>query len=440
MLTTALLTLALAFVSKPCTPPALKGSVARCGVVMVADDPAKPNGRTISLNVVVLPAIKKKESAPAMFQLDGGPGIAATNAADFYLGPGALYRRQSDVVLFDQRGTGASNPLRCPALERNSPLSDMYPKADVIACRDALTKDATLANYSTESAADDVDAVRQALGYTKIDLWALSYGTRLAQEYIKRYPAHVSHAFLAGFVPLDYRAPLFHALNAQRVFDLLFFKCQFDASCSAKYPHLRDDWKSAMQAFHSNPSGEALRSMMGTAAGQRKIPKLIHAAAAGDLEPFRKQLPRDSSMFAEGLYLTIACSEGAARIGEGDVEKYTAGTFVGSYRVDQELGACSEWPKYTPRPTFFDPPVNTPPILVIAGEMDQVASPAWAYDFCAKLPRCRYIEIPDLGHGPFDLDAWEHGACYDDVAAAFFRDGIKVDASCIRQMHPPAFE
>jgi pimeloyl-ACP methyl ester carboxylesterase len=440
------------FSPRPCPPP-LAGTSARCGTVLVPE--GLTGGRTIGLNVVVLPAVGKR-SGTALFHLEGGPGIAATNGSAFYLGPGSAYRSNRDVVLFDQRGTGDSSPLRCPELERRSPLQEMYPVDEVRACGDVLREQAELKSYSTERAADDIESVRKALGYEKIDIWAISYGTRLAQDYIKRFPTRVSHVVLAGFVPLDYRTPLFHAPNGQRVLDLLFYKCQRDPQCSNKYPHLRSEWNAVLQSLarapvevhegekvvtvSRGPFGEAVRSLMGTAAAQRRVPAAIHAAAAGDFAPFLQLMPKDGSMFADGLYLTIGCAEGASRIRPEEIERQTSETFTGDYRVRRELAACAQWPTYSPRATFYDPPRSTVPVLVMAGEMDQVAAPEWGYEFCASLPDCRYVLIPDMGHGPFDLDLWTNGSCFDDIAVAFYDHPATVDVSCVRRMRPPEFK
>lgn len=425
----------------PC-PPALAKAHARCETVTVAEDPAKPAGRHIALNVVVVPAIKKKSGEPAMFHLEGGPGIAGTDAAGFYAGPGSVYREDRDVVLFDQRGTGASNPLRCPELEKRGPLVDMYPPDEVKACREALEKTADLTQYSTERAAEDVDAIRRALGYERIDLWAISYGTRLAQVYMKRYPSHVRRVLLAGFAPLDYRTPLFHAVNAQRVLDLLFYKCERDAACGARYPALREEWASMMRlatepAAPHGPFAEALRNLMGTATSQRKLPADIHAAREGNLAQIESRFAKDSSQFALGEYFSVVCSEAAARIRDADVANATAGTFLGTYRVQQELDACSHWTKSPVAPSFYEPP-KSGSVLVMAGEMDATTPPDWSYEFCGKLPHCRVLLFPDLGHGPFDLDQWQHGECYDTIAARFLASG-RVEDGCAKEMKPPPF-
>jgi hypothetical protein len=64
--------------------------------------------------------------------------------------------------------------------------------------------------------------------------------------------------------------------------------------------------------------------------------------------------------------------------------------------------------------------------------------PDIAEQFCSKLQNCHLLTIPDLGHGPFDLDLWTAGDCYDTITAKFLNDGI-VDDSCLKKMRPPAF-
>ena len=94
------------------------------------------------------------------------------------------------------RGTGASNPLHFPKIEHRSALDDMYDAATVADCRRSLEASADLSQYTTEAAAHDIDAIRAALGYPKIDLMGMSYGTFLEQAYIKLYPSLVRAAVL----------------------------------------------------------------------------------------------------------------------------------------------------------------------------------------------------------------------------------------------------
>jgi pimeloyl-ACP methyl ester carboxylesterase len=439
----------------PCTSERLKGAL--CGTLSVPEDPDPPERRTIQLNVPVLPALEPRAGAGPVCHLGGGRGVAAWGAAEFYLGPGSLYRRSRDVVLVDQRGTGGSGPLRCPTLEQRSPLEDYEPVGAVAACRRALEAQADLTKYSTSIASFDLDRVRAALGYDRVDLWALSYGTRLAQGYLKAFPSRVRSAVLMGFAPLDYKAPLFHAVAAQRVLDLVLDACQLDAPCAARYPDLRRQWRSLLARLEAGPVvaspspgattmeirrepfGEALRTMLGTAAGQRRLPAIIHRAAQGDFSPFLAMVPKGPPG-AEGLYLTIACSEAGARITDEEARRHTAGTFLGDYRVARERAACSAWRTYAVPESFYVPPSGGVPLLVISGEMDHVTPPAWAEAFCAAIDSCTLLRIPALGHGPFDLDEWTHGECLDAVTQAFYEHPGRVDADCLRGLKPPPFQ
>jgi pimeloyl-ACP methyl ester carboxylesterase len=433
-----------------------------CGSLEVPENHEIVDGPTISLYVVVLSAIEPRAGTPPLFELAGGPGIAVTEARQFFLGPGSRYRQWRDVVLVDQRGTGRSSPLRCPDLEAQSPLDDMYPLEAVRKCRDALEASADLTQYTTRNSTSDIDRVRAALGHEVVDLQGISYGTELARAYMRFYPQRVRSAVLIGPPSSDARTPLMHAANAQRSLELLFYECQVDPACSAAYPDLRSSFAAVVRRLGSvvratrvnpmtgesaeveirrGPFAEAFRGLLSTASARRTLPAMIESAAAGDFGPFLNALPPDSSMFAEGLYLSIACSEGTSRIDPDEVGRFTSGTFFGNYRVKQQMQACAEWPLATVDEEFFEPLRSDHPVLVISGEVDQVTPPAYAREICAALPNCSLIEIAGMGHGPFDLDVWSNGGCHDEVIYAFFESGTAegLDTRCVAEMKPPPF-
>ena len=188
---------------KPC-PVAGVDEELLCGKLTVFENREKHTGRTIDLNIVVLPALDQKSKAEPLFDLAGGPGAASTEAADFWAGPGREYRRRHDVVLVDQRGTGQSNRLSIP--QDKTPqhyLSEMYPVDYVREMRHTLEQRADLTKYTTSIAMDDLDDVRAWLGYDKINLIGGSYGTQAALVYMRRYPEHVRSAILVAVAPTD---------------------------------------------------------------------------------------------------------------------------------------------------------------------------------------------------------------------------------------------
>jgi pimeloyl-ACP methyl ester carboxylesterase len=213
------------FVVQPCIDESLP-SRARCGTVTVPEDRARPSGRQIGLNLIVISAATPLKEPQALFDLEGGPGLADTKNASFYLTDGAAYAATRDIVLIDQRGTGGSNPLDCPEFDApDKTLQPMFPVAAVQSCRARLSGSADLTRYTTDDAVADLDDVRRALGYAKIDLFALSYGTTLALRYVQRHEDRVRSAVLLSAVPPSAMPPRHHATAAQAALDQMIADC-----------------------------------------------------------------------------------------------------------------------------------------------------------------------------------------------------------------------
>lgn len=362
----------------PCAAAGHTGtSETLCGTVSVFENRAAGRGRRIDLHVVVVPAVGGG-SRPPLFSFDGGPGLAASDGAGLWQTELKAFRQNRDIVLIDQRGAGASNPLRCERDRRDAGdfLGEMYSPEYVRRCRSELESRADLTRYTTPAAADDVEDVRRALGYGRIDIAGLSYGTRLALVYLRKHPKSVHAAVLMGVTPTWARLPLFHAANAQRAMSLLLEDCAAEASCAAAYPDLAADLARVRDSLGRAPARveaawpagsapkavsitrdvffEALRRQMYAPSTSRRIPAVLHAAALGDFGPFvAAALPagdgRDRG--ADGLYLSITCSEDTSRITPAEAERAASGTAFGPYRIDQQRRACSLWPTTSlPRP------------------------------------------------------------------------------------------
>ena len=417
----AALLAAAAVTLTPCKPPHVEESLS-CGKVTVAENPAKPDGRTIDLNVVVLPSLSNEKREP-LFELDGGPGLPATKAAGLFAGPLRAYRAHRDVVLVDQRGTGASNPLQCPKSE--TCLEESRAKAD-------------LRFYGTPYAVDDLDRVRAALGYDRIDLEGISYGTRVALEYIRRHRDHVRHVVMMGATATWATLPLYHAANAQRAFDLLF------ADAASKYPNLRAELLDVIGRLRAKPdpvsAGEfvdALRSMMYLPVGAAHVPKIIDAAARGDFAPFMSQ--RGKWPGAEGDYRALTCSEDVTFIREDEVRRVTAGTYLGDYRVRRQQNECKGWPHATMPADFRDDVTSDVPVLIFAGERDPVTAPAWSEAIAAHLSHAVVVHVEHDAHLPIGL---AHLECWDAIENHFLDEGVvrPEDTACVAQMTAPPFE
>jgi pimeloyl-ACP methyl ester carboxylesterase len=403
----------------------------RCLAVTVPENHDAPGGRTIALNVVVIPAKTPAPALPPMYDLAGGPGLPATEAAAFYLGEGAAHRQHRDIVLVDQRGTGGSAPLACPEL---TATGASYPDAQTRACRDRLAAGADLSAYHTDAAVADLRAVRAALGHGAVDLFGLSYGTRLALAWIAAEPGAIRAATLIGTVPDDARVPLWHARHAQDALGQVFADCRADKACDAVYRTLDEEWAAVLRREDFDGAArETFRNLLTTTAGQRRVPAVIRRLAT-DGPP---DAPPPPTSLADGLFLSVTCAEDTAWIGDAEIGPATAGTFAGDWRIRRQQAACAIWdvPKRTLR--YAREPVDVP-LLLIAGERDHVTPVAWARRVAAAFPRSRVVTIPALGHFPAGL---ANMGCLDTLMLAFAADPdpAKLDTACVATMRPPRF-
>jgi pimeloyl-ACP methyl ester carboxylesterase len=447
---------------KPCRLPGIDEELF-CGKLTVFEDREKRAGRTIDLNVVVLPAFDQEQKAQPLFDLAGGPGASSVDAAGFYAGPGKAYRQRHDVVCVDQRGTGQSNRLAIFRAKTPSYyLSEMFPVDYVREMRHELEKRADLTKYTTSIAMDDLDDVRAWLGYDKISLFGASYGTRAALVYMRQHPDHVRSTILLGVAPTNLKMPLHHAESGARAIDLLLGECEQDAACQTAFPQVRDDWKNALEQLEKQPArveysppgkstpttveiqrgvfGEKIRSWMYDRDKAARIPLIVHHAAAGDFGPFLQQAigPSIPDFVADGMYLSVTCAEDVPFIDPEEAKKLTAGNPFGNYRVFQQTRACGLWPRSEIPSKFLEAVSSIAPVLIFSGNMDPVTPPKNVDDVIRHLPNSKHVIIPEAGHG---VDGLSDPGCIDRIAIEFLDkgDAKNLDVSCVERMKPPPF-
>lgn len=430
-----------------------------CATYPVWEDREKKTGRRIGLNIVILPAREADKLPDPIFALHGGPGAGATGLAPALAREWA-WRARRDIVLIDQRGTGRSNPLDCdfygdpPDLQRV--VSQMFPPDAVRACRERLSKIADLTLYGTTPGMDDVDEVRQWLGYDKINLYGGSYGTIAAQVYLRRHEAHVRSVVMAGVAPVDELLTLHHAWAGQRAIDIIFDKCHADPDCNAAFPHLRAEFQEVLARVRQGvevkirAGGESARvkpSLLEFSDGLRhflyyddgrSLPKMIHQAAAGDLAPLVERgadaelgLDRALSM---GMYLSVICTEDVPLMTDAMVKAETQGTFIGDLRVQAQREACREWPRGT-IPTDMHQLVRSEvPVLLVSGARDSVTPPEFAERAAKELSSHLHVIFPEASHGNW-------GACGQQIMGEFFERGSVegVDVGCVARQPATRF-
>jgi pimeloyl-ACP methyl ester carboxylesterase len=435
----------------------LRAPEARCLIVSVPENRTTGRGRTIPIRVAVLTARGPDRAPDPIFVLAGGPGSAATGSIGRYRNDPRRDRR--DVVFADQRGTGGSNSLSCPFYmpedAARGVFPDFMPVARVRECRATLESRADLAQYTTTATVADLDDVRKALGYDRINLEGGSYGTRLAMEYVRAHGAHVRSVLLDGVVPPGLVMPDGFGRTAQRALDGIILECAATPSCAAAFPDLRrrsvevfDRLKKIPATVPSKGSvpaftmtrdnvAEALRYMTYSNADAARVPLLLHRAHDGDFSGFADFLRafRGDGSF-DGLYLSITCAEDVTFV-PPDAAAREGDTYLGDYRIRQQQGACAEWPRGAARGSM-DVVRSDVPALLITGLLDPVTSPTFNDVVAAGLRNAVNLKVPSGAHG---LRGMNDLPCVQGIKRAFVEQGsgAGIDTSCVARMTRAGF-
>jgi len=435
---------------------------ARCSSLTVYENGAARRGRTIPLRIVVLPAKQQPRADDAITFLAGGPGEAATSMASAGFVVNHPLRTHRDTVLVDQRGTGRSHDLRCQFYGPSSNVQDYFgpfiPPDKARACAAELSRDADLTQYTTSNAVEDLEHVRTALGYDQLDLIAVSYGTRLAMEYVRAHEPRVRTVLLYGAVPPSEPMPQAFGVMAQRALDGVLAECASTPACHAAFPSIQQEARAVFERLETGPVqtsttldertvtitlsrdnvGEIIRYMTYSSGQASRVPLVLHRAAQGDFSAIAQDMwrRRHDGTF-DGLYLAITCTEDVPFVAATAAEDDDA-TYLGGYRVRQQRAGCEAWPRGA-APSWFNTPVAANvPVLFVSGGLDPVTPPSFAEEIRRSLRNSEQILVRSGGHA---LSGLSHPECLDQIERQFIERGTLagLDTTCAATMRRPGF-
>ena len=432
---------------------------ARCGTLTVFEDRSARSGRQIGLRIAVLPATSNTVAPDPLFLLAGGPGRAATEAFLPVLSAFERINRKRDIVLVDQRGTGKSHPLRCPQLHKDLATFPDEPLAvELKTCLSQLDADPGL--YTTSIAMDDLDQVRFALGYTKINLYGASYGTRAALTYLRQHPESVRTVILDGVVPQDWVLGPSAARDAQRALDLIWDRCEAEPTCRAAFPNIRAEFETLLATLERQPvqvtvahpvTGEptevtltrqrvtsTIRLLANSTENAALLPLLIHTAqCSSDYSRLAAQyliLNGDLEQYvSDGMYWSILCAEDAAFLVQA-ASSLQSKTYLDDFSADLRE-VCAAWPRGPVPADFRQPVTSETPVLLLSGEADPVTPPANGDQAARTLPNSLHLVAPGQGHRVI------FRGCIPKIAAAFVESGtVKgLESGCVKDIQPAPF-
>ncbi|MDT8439315.1 MAG: alpha/beta hydrolase [Wenzhouxiangellaceae bacterium] len=425
----------------------------------VAEDREQSDGRTIELAWAVVEAGSSEPGPDPVFFLAGGPGQSARDSAPMIARALRDVNRTRDLVFLDQRGTGGSNALDCdfdPA-EMTANTDPDRMEALLRECFDAL--DADVRRYTTTDAVDDLDALRRHLGFEQINLVGGSYGTRVAQVYLRRYPDTVRSVVIDGVVPTRLRLGAEHGRNLDRAIEQLFIACAADAQCAERFADLQGAFDRLKARYGEQPqaitvthptTGEpeplefnrdvlatSLRFLAYSPEAQMMIPLLVHEADATD-DPTRLATQailttaQIGDQIAIGLNFAVGCSEDWPHWPDVSAE---VGTLLGQSFTDLYGRVCAWWPADPVSTDFHQPFDSEVPMLILSGELDPVTPPRYGEEAAEQFSNSIHLVARGRGHIVMTQP------CMGSIVTAFIEQASvdALDTECMDALGPEPF-
>lgn len=433
-----------------------------CGWVFVPESHGKDRTRTLKLWVAIARATEPSAAQPPLLYLQGGPGIAAVDAVVPYLPKSATWsalRKRRDVLFLDQRGTGRSEPVFCPALSREfhaleleSPPAEVARERRLAAlktCRtELLEAGMDFSAYNSAATTDDAEVLRRALGISQWNVYGVSYGTWIALEYLRRHPASVRATILDSPYPPNsgYWAES-SVVPTGRALEEVDRACRLDPACAQAFPDVGGALREALARLDKAPLpreggridatafNRALWVLLVGTRTVRYVPLAIQHAAKGDDAVTRRFVEAFGGTGSFGAYshgqaLAVNCYEswaGQTALALGAARKrYPFLVPADALDTDQDQ-LCALWQPDRAPPETFAPVKSATPVLLLAGEFDPASPPEDTLQAARLLSSATVVNVPGASHAPMGTDD-----CTRGIAARFLdTPSQRPDTSCL---------
>jgi pimeloyl-ACP methyl ester carboxylesterase len=443
---------------------------------VVPEDRDDPDGQQVRLHVAVFPSMSDAPLPDPVVYLDGGPGGYTLEQLEFGFDDRfAPFTENRDLIIFDQRGVGFSEPnLSCPEVRAvtidllDDPMSpEAYNEREasaVSACAERMEAGGVdVTAYTSADNAADVADLRVALGYDMWNLYGISYGTRLGLTTMRDHPEGIRSVILDSTVPLQNEMLVTGPPAAQRAVDIFFADCAANPDCSAAYPDLDDLFFDLVDSLNENPApaqiqnfttgdkhsafltGDDITGLLFQGLYSEEIipllPNMIASAADGDLaltERVASAFFTQGDFFSYGMYVSVQCAEEYAYTTVADAERaaraypdveYIYADAAGEFRE------CELWGAGLADPIETQPVISSIPTLVLGGEFDPITPPSYGQTVAADLEASFFYEFPGLAHGVSSADE-----CPLSITLGFLDDPTTPpDATCVDALEGPSY-
>jgi pimeloyl-ACP methyl ester carboxylesterase len=436
--------------------PGYPGIKARCGTMLRPQDPTDPDSPKIEIRVAVVPALNLNPQNDPIVPIAGGPGQSSVEFYSSYAGAFEPVRRNRDILLVDQRGTGESARLDCPIDEKALLFEGEFSLEDTVQfveeCLESLPHDPRY--FSTSVAITDLEAVRKALGYSALNLYGVSYGTRVAQQFARRYPDSTRTVVIDGVVPPQISLGPEIATESQKAVDRILARCGEDAACNEHFPNIEATFvrvvarlrEASVEVSVPHPNtgrteaisfGEAelagaLRLLAYSPRTIALIPLFVHEAGQGNWVPLASQYMMTaiamSDALALGMHNAVMCTEDLPFLNRATIDHDgIAASYMGTFQLDALEAICDNWPAGSIDAKFKVPLATDIPFLLLSGDADPITPPRYAEMAAVDLTNATHLIGKHQGHGQLSV------GCMPRIFAGFVdsADPAAIDAECM---------
>ncbi len=445
-------------------------------------------GKTLSLPVILIHGDADRKQADPVIYLAGGPGDGAWLDSERigwwwdYIAAND-WPKKRDLILFDQRGSGLVEPrIDCPEVEQialdllatNDPVraTDLQRDAASICGRRLVASGFNPTAYTSRDGAADLHDLFTALGLKSWNIYGLSYGTRLALEYMRQYPQDIRSVLLDSVLPPEAQFLEDDAQSTQRAFGMVFKACARQEDCRKAYGDLDGRMTRLVERLNAHPReierpspdghGEVkvmldgnllvtrLFGLLYNRADIEILPQLIDQYDSDDEKAIKADLDAyvadfvGREDFGDAMFMSVHCQE---EVPFNDMAKAVAAyrryPMLAGLAAIGEAGSfaatCDAWRKALPdvplQPSDSEPVVSDLPTLILSGLFDPVTPPAYGRMAASHLVNSFFLEFEGQGH-----DLLGNDPCANVIAGKFFDDpAVPPRDACLGRQRPPEF-
>ena len=432
-----------------------------CFYLSVPENYNNPEGKKIQIPVLVIESQNTNHQAASVY-LEGGPGMGSSPIISLFLSsPEFLnsFLEHGDIILFDQRGTGYSKPnLACPDETLNFDYWNIINIDSIRVCMEYFINEGVdLKSYSSQESAKDINSIRKQLGYEQLNLIGTSYGTFLAQQFMKDFPNQTRSVILDSPVPFgnNFSTPEVFAEAAATIYQNLFDLCLNDFVCNQKYPNLEKEFVDLLESLEQTPleikslksispiqvtrlslSPELLLSLILTPTTSASLFKAIAQRQLTSpelqlsLQAITSFLQPNSPNFGSAMHISVVCND-FHHLPEISSPSSMNPNIIDYYRK-ASLGfdrsaICDFWPKKSSQQSTDI--TNEIPTIILVGSLDPITPPYWGKEITKTIEQAKLIEFPSAFHGVILT-----GPCVQSIMANFIKaPHNQPDENCVSE-------